>query len=109
MERASYYTKSLCQVEAVSNSRPIMYLLTDDLSELLMPFHLLFRRNVSTIPSEAPCEFKTAEAAKNRYENLKRVLDEQWEIFISSHINELRQQHIYRSSNGISVLKFLSL
>ena len=99
----------LCQVEAVINSRPLTYISSDDSSEPLTPFHLLFGRNVSIISSDVSSELKTAEAAKNHYAHLKRVLDGQWKIFSSSYINELRQQHIYRSSNATSASKFPSL
>ena len=99
----------LCQVEPVINSRPLTYISSDDLSEPLTPFHLLFGRNVSIISSDVSSELKTTEAAKNRYAHLKRVFDGQWKVFSSSYINELRQQHIYRSSNGTSASKFPSL
>ena len=99
----------LCQVEAVINSRSLTYISSDNLIEPLTPFPLLFGRNVSIISSDVSCKFKTGEAAKNSYEHLKRVLDGQWKIFNSSYINELRQQHIYRSSNGTSASKFPSL
>ena len=36
----------LCDVEAVTNSRPLVYVSEEDLNESLTPYHLIYGRNI---------------------------------------------------------------
>ena len=68
----------MCQVEAVINSRPLTYISSDDLTESLTPFHLLFGRNVSMIShSSGFTEIVSPTTATRRFEHLKNVINAQ--------------------------------
>ena len=71
----------LCDVEAKINSRPLIYVSEDDLSESLTPCHLLYGQNVfqktlQNIPKDLkslPCRVKYLQILINSY----------WKVFIA--------------------------
>lgn len=98
---------SLCDVEAVINSRPLVYISEDDLNETLTPSHLMYGRDVmkSRRHQQLLDNLSVTDYSK-RYKYLNSLLDQCWRRFASSYLNELRQHNIYRkqrSNSGISV------
>ena len=75
----------LCDVEAVINSRPLVYVSEEDLNESLTPYHLIYGRNIF----------------QKRFQNIPKDLKS-----LSRRVKYLqtliRQQHLYQKSKNIS-------
>ena len=87
----------LCDIEAVINSRPLVYKSDDDVDDALTPNHLIFGNNHQK-PSriaDVPVEINSIDTSK-RVRYLRNLLTSYWRVFSSTYLNELRQIHIYR-------------
>ena len=84
----------LCDVEAVINSRPLVYVSEEDLNELLTPYHLIYGQNIfQKTLQNIPKDLKTL---PRRVKYLQILINSYWNWFESLYLNELRQQHLYQ-------------
>lgn len=99
----------LCDIEAVINSRPLVYKSDDDMDETLTPNHLIFGHNYQN-PSriaDVPVDIISGGISK-RVRYLRHLLTSYWKVFTSTYLNELRQAHSYRKNQATDVRKLLN-
>ena len=91
---------AVIEVEAVLNSRPLMYVSADDLEEPLTPSHLLTGRRIRSLPdhlcqvTEGDVEFNARpELLNKRARHLNRTIDRFWSRWRKEYLVELREAH----------------
>ena len=86
----------LCDVEAVINSRPLVYLSCDDIDEAVTPYHLIYGRTLvnHTRIVEPIIDF-TVDDCRKRILHVRKLMRDFWSIFSDNYMNELRQFHSY--------------
>ena len=94
----------MTEVEAILNSRPLTYLSSTDLQEVLTP-HFLIGRRVLSIPDGAEIdendpEFDVSPAdLTRRMSHLNGLLHQFWKRWKSEYLLELRDCHRYNTGN----------
>ena len=84
-----------CEIEAVINTRPLVYACEDDLNEVLIPFHLLHGRNICKSLKLTDSVISTGlESCKRYLLHVRKVLKDYWSRFRDTYPNELRQMNL---------------
>ena len=87
----------ICETEDVINTRPLTYVIEDDLVDMLTVFHLMLGRNILRRNTTRFENFDNIKHVKCCKHLLKSINDyRKW--FTSTYLNELRQFHIYRNA-----------
>ena len=68
----------LCEVEQVINSRPLVYVSEDDLTESITPFHLMFGRNITNVTNSTKMMELSEVNCSKRLRTLTNVLEHYW-------------------------------
>ena len=92
---------AVIEVEAIINSRPLLYISPDDLEEPLTPSHLLMGRRVLSLPDnlsiiddleDETFELNPGQITK-RMKHLNNILNHFWKRWRSEYLLELRDAH----------------
>ena len=86
------------EVEAVLNSRPLTYIVSDDFEEPLTPSHLLIGFRVLSLPDPITeqnfvDDNLSTEALIRRRRHLSKTLDKFWKQWKREYLHELREHH----------------
>ena len=90
------FSTAVSEVEMVLNSRPISYVSSEDLDELLTPSHLLMGYRVLTIPGPSgdvtDPNYGDGNSANlsRRLQHLNKTLNDFWSRWRSEYLMELR-------------------
>ena len=88
----------MTEVEAVINSRPLLYISSDDMDEPLTPAHLLVGRRMFSLPDGLVTddEFDVSpEHLTKRMLFLNKVVNNFWKRWEKEYLLELRDAHRY--------------
>ena len=91
---------TLCNIEAVINSRPLNYVSEDDMEEPLTPYHLMFGRRMCNYPVAMKTINEDSSITLKRLNYLDTILNNYWRKFLTLYFNELRQMHLYKNENN---------
>ena len=91
----------LSEVECVLNSRPLCYIYSDSVDEVITPSHLLFgRRLLSTCDKDVDQSLDTdidVSRVEKRFEHLKRIMVHFWHLWQHEYLTELREHQNCRN------------
>lgn len=94
---------AVIEIEGAINSRPLSYICSSDLEELLTPSHLIMGRRLLNLPDNLDClpdpddedfEVNTNKLTKCM-KHLASVLNHFWKRWRSKYLAELRESHCY--------------
>lgn len=91
----------LVEIEATLNSRPLTFVSSEDLEELLMPFHLMCGRRLCFKPDqgeETDISQVNVEDLRGRAACLERLKDHFWKRWMNEYLLELRNSHRIRTN-----------
>ena len=94
---------AIAEVESVLNSRPLTYVLSEDLEEPLTPSHVMHGRRIMSLPhclTDDVDEEVDSEAFNNRLKYLNRTLNSFWKRWRKEYLLELREAHRHYRSSG---------
>ena len=103
---------AITEVEAIINSRTLLYITPDDLDEPLTPLHLLMGRRIRSLPDglshqaeigDSKFQMNPANLARVKYLNI--TLNQFWKRWRHEYLIELREahQHANRTSTGTPI------
>ena len=92
----------LTEVEGVLNSRPLTYVYSDIIEELLTPSHLVFGRRLATLPDRAELSDDEDSASKlqRRARYLSKLLEHFWKRWSNEYLVGLREFHHCGAKGG---------
>ena len=95
------------EIEGIINSRPLLYVTTEDFDEPLTPSHLLVGRRLLSLLSrshkESDEEYSpqiTKSHLSRRYRHLNTTLDRFWQRWRSEYLLELREHHRFNNKGS---------
>ena len=100
-------TTVVVQVEAILNSRPILYVSSEDLEEPLTPSHLLTGYRLLCLPDSSSAhdtdeDFEmTSHDLVVRAQNLTRILDQFWNRWREEYLVQLRERFSSKNNSGL--------
>ena len=95
---------ALAEVEFVLNSRPLTYVTSSHLEELLTPSHLMYGRRIMSLPDcliDDEDKDVDNESLNGRLKYLNRTINSFWKRWRKEYLLELREAHRHFLSNGI--------
>lgn len=83
----------LAEIECVINCRPLCYMYSDDINEVLTPSHLMIGRRLMTENRILPNEIyeETEKTLKSRYKYLRTLVDNYERCWKKEYLTELRE------------------
>ena len=99
---------AVVEIEAVINSRPLLYVSAMDVEEPLTPSHLLIGRRILSLPdylghicesSDKDFEVSASQLTK-RMKHLASVLNHFWRQWRSEYLSEIRESHRHGAKNA---------
>ena len=96
----------LIEIEAVLNSRPMIYIYDDDIEELLTPSHLFFGRQLMDLPDAAQDDYNddiNRNQAVNKMKRIAEIVDHFWKRWHKEYLLELREHHKMKKQQGKTV------
>ena len=98
---------AITEIEAVINSRPLLYVSGEDLDEPLTPSHLIVGRRILSLPDHIGymCDLEDEEFTTDSVQLTRRVkhlnmLNHFWNRWRTEYLKELREAHSHSTGNN---------
>ena len=85
----------ITEAECVINSRPLCYLYSDRIDDVITPFHLLHGRRLSKEKKNELVEDETKETLNKRLTHLENLMNHIRIRWSHEYLTELREHHSY--------------